>query len=137
MFIFSKGLLTFVNNYCQVIMKNIALLIFLFSLTLSAQENIKPKFEKEGELIKAMFYHDNGEIAQIGYFKDKKRHGNWISYHPSGKKSTMGTYDSGLKTGQWFFWSKNDLIEVIYEENKIINVLEWNNSEKKLIAKNN
>ena len=118
-------------------MKNITLLIFLFSLSLSAQENIKPKFEKEGELIKAMFYHDNGEIAQIGYFKDKKRHGNWISYYPSGKKSTMGTYKSGLKNGQWFFWNKNDLIEVIYEENKIINVLEWNNSEKKLIAKNN
>ena len=41
----------------------------------------------------------------------------------------------GVKNGQWFFWNKNDLIEVIYEENKIINVLEWNNSEKKLIAK--
>ena len=49
----------------------------------------------------------------------------------------MGTYQDGLKTGQWFFWNQNDLIEVIYEENKIINVLEWNINEKKLIAESN
>ena len=118
-------------------MKNIVILLVLFSLTLNAQDSIKPKFEKEGELTKVTFYHDNGEFAQTGYFKDNKRHGNWTSYHPSGKKTAMGTYQSGMKTGQWFFWNENDLIEVIYEENKIVNVLEWNNSEKKLIAKNN
>ena len=128
MFIFSKGLLTFVNNYCQVIMKNITLLIFLFSLSLSAQENIKPKFEKEGELIKVVFFHNNGEIAQTGYFKDKKCHGNWVSYENTGKKLSMGTYELGMKNGQWFFWKGNNLIEVIYEENKIINVLEWRGS---------
>ena len=66
-------------------MKNIAILLVLFSFTLKAQDSIKPKFEKEGELTKAMFYHDNGEVAQTGYFKDNKRHGNWTSYHPSGK----------------------------------------------------
>ena len=118
-------------------MKYILIFFVLLTFTLNAQDNIKPKFEKEGELTKAIFYHDNAEIAQTGYFKNEKRHGNWISYHPSGKKSAMGTYKSGLKTGQWFFWSENDLIEVIYKENKIINVLRWNNSEKKLIAKNN
>lgn len=118
-------------------MKYILIFFVLLTFKLNAQDSIKPKFEKEGELTKAVFYHDNAEIAQTGYFKNEKRHGNWISYHPSGKKSAMGTYKSGLKTGQWFFWSENDLIEVIYKENKIINVLRWNNSEKKLIAKNN
>ena len=121
----------------MTIMKNLFILFIMFTLTLSAQESIKPKFEKEGEFTKAVFYHDNGEIAQIGFFKNKKRHGNWISYSTSGKKSAMGTYRSGLKMGQWFFWNQDDLIEVIYEENKIVSVLKWNNSEKKLIAKNN
>ena len=118
-------------------MKNLTILLIMFALSLSAQENFEPQFEKQGDIIKAIFYHDNGEIAQIGYFKNKRRHGNWISYYPSGKKSAIGLYQSGLKTGQWFFWNNNDLIEVIYEDNKIINVLESNNSEKKLIAKNN
>ena len=118
-------------------MKSLTILLIMFTLTLSAQESIKPKFEKEGEFTKAVFYHDNGEIAQIGFFKNKKRHGNWISYYPSGKKSAIGTFQSGLKTGQWFFWNQDNLIEVIYQENKIVNVLEWNNSDKKLIARNN
>ena len=76
-------------------------------------------------------------IIGFGYFKDKKRHGNWISYQDSGEKTAMGSYQMGMKNGQWFFWKENELIEVIYEDNKIINVLEWNNSDKKLIAKNN
>jgi len=117
-------------------MRNIVILFVLFSFTLNAQDNIKPKFEKEGELVKAMFYHENGEIAQIGYFKDKKRHGNWVSYKASGKKTAMGSYLSGKKNGQWFFWQGDDLMEVIYDNNKIVNVLEWNSSDKKLIAKN-
>lgn len=115
-------------------MKYLTIILLLFSLTISAQKSTEPQFEKEGDLTKAVFFHDNGDIAQTGYFKDNKRHGNWVSYQPSGKKSAMGSYELGMKNGQWFFWKGNDLIEVIYEDNKIINVLEWNNSEKKLIA---
>ena len=66
-------------------MKYILIFFVLLTFKLNAQDSIKPKFEKEGELTKAVFYHDNAEIAQTGYFKNEKRHGNWISYHPSGK----------------------------------------------------
>ena len=111
--------------------------MIIFSFSLNAQESVTPKYQKEGDLTMVVLFHDNGEIAQTGYLKNKKRHGNWISYQPSGKKSAMGTYQSDLKIGQWFFWNQDDLIEVIYEKNKIVNVLEWNNSDKKLIAKNN
>ena len=86
-------------------MKYILIFFVLLTFTLNAQDSIKPKFEKEGELTKAVFYHDNAEIAQTGYFK-RKGHGNWISYHPSGKKSAMGTYKSGLKTGQMVFFER-------------------------------
>ena len=46
---------------------------------------IEPKFEKEGELIKVVLYYDNGEVEQTGFFKERKRHGNWISYDSFGK----------------------------------------------------
>ena len=118
------------------IMRNLIFIALIASLSLSAQQKEAPKFTLEGRLTKAVFYHDNGEIAQIGYFKNKKRHGNWISYYRTGKKSATGLYRSGLKTGQWFFWKENNLIEVIYKDNKIVNVLEWNNSEEKMIAVN-
>jgi antitoxin component YwqK of YwqJK toxin-antitoxin module len=115
-------------------MKYLAIISMLFSFIVSAQESIEPKFEKEGDLTKVVFFHENGEVAQTGYFKDQKCHGNWVSYEPTGRKSSMGSYDLGKKSGPWFFWKGNDLIEVIYEDNKIVNVLEWNNGEKKLIA---
>ena len=117
-------------------MKHLIVILIMFTFLLNAQDSTKPKFEKQGKLTKVVFYHDTGAIAQTGFFKDNKLHGNWISYQPSGKKMAMGTYQSGLKTGQWFFWNQGDLIEVLYEENKIVNVLEWNSNEKKLIAKN-
>ena len=100
---------------------------FIFSKMTIDSVGLIPFYNKEGYLI----------VTKNGYLKNKKRHGNWISYQPSGKKSAMGTYQSDLKIGQWFFWNQDDLIEVIYEKNKIVNVLEWNNSDKKLIAKNN
>jgi antitoxin component YwqK of YwqJK toxin-antitoxin module len=75
----------------------------MFSFTLSAQESKPPKYEKEGDLTKVVFFHDNGETAQTGYFKDKKRHGVWISYQDSGEKTAMGSYKMGMKNGQWFF----------------------------------
>jgi len=117
-------------------MKNIMIALLMFTFTLSAQESIKPQFTKEGNLTKVVYFHDSGAIAQTGYFKDKKRHGNWVSYKASGKKTAMGSYLSGKKNGQWFFWQGDDLMEVIYDNNKIVNVLEWNSSDKKLIAKN-
>jgi len=119
------------------VMKKFAVLLTFFALTLSAQENIAPQLEKQGELIKASFFHDNGKIAQTGFLKDNKRHGSWVGYNRSGKKIAMGYFKSDKKNGQWFFWKGDELIEVIYEDNKIVNVMEWNTPKNKLIAKNN
>ena len=52
-------------------MRNLIFIALIASLSLSAQQKEAPKFTLEGRLTKAVFYHDNGEIAQIGYFKNK------------------------------------------------------------------
>ncbi len=84
-------------------MKNILLLLIMFTFTVTAQESIKPQFEKEGNLTKVTFFHDNGVKAQTGYLKDNKRHGNWISYNRSGKKSIHGIFPIGLKKWSMVF----------------------------------
>ena len=111
-------------------MKNIVYLLLAFTLTVGAQQSIDPTFEKEGKLSKVTYFHQDGSIAQKGFLKNKKLHGNWTSYDSSGNKLSMGTYEMGMKNGQWFFWKDNDLIEVIYDNNKIVNVLEWRSDEK-------
>ena len=109
-------------------MKNIksifVIVAFLFVSVISAQD-IKPNFEKQGELIKATFYYEDGSISQEGTYKDGKLHGQWISYDHNGKKTAFANYEKGKKTGKWFFWSSNQLTEVDYNNNKIAEVTDY------------
>jgi antitoxin component YwqK of YwqJK toxin-antitoxin module len=86
-----------------------------------------PVYEKDGEMVKATFYHENGAIAQQGYFLNDKLHGDWVMYDVSGKKVAAGQYQFGVKTGKWFFWNEEDLQEVDYNDNQIVSVVRWNN----------
>ena len=93
---------------------------------LIAQENsIKKEFQKKGDLIEATFFHENGQVAQKGFYKNGKVHGEWIAYDHSGNKKAIGKYSEGLKTGKWFFWHEDILTEVDYEESRIASVNNW------------
>ncbi|MGC4040672.1 MAG: membrane-binding protein [Flavobacterium sp.] len=89
-----------------------------------AQAN-KPVLEKEGSLVKATYYYDNGQIQQQGHFKDGKLEGNWTAFDEKGNKKSMGEYSNGEKTGKWFFWNDKALSEVDYSKSKIASVKSW------------
>ena len=112
----------------------VLMLAFLLSAPLYAQEN-KPSYKKEGDMVKATFYHENGEIAQVGYYLDGKLHDMWKMYNADGKKIAMGQYHKGLRTGKWFFWSEEGLKEVDFAENKVVNVIKYNNAEAIVVNK--
>lgn len=103
-------------------------LALLFSLGLFGQQ-LKPKYERVDDMVKATFYHDNGEIAQTGYFLDGKLHGEWIMYNSKGEKIAMGQYENGKKTGKWFFWDENGLREVDYNNNAVTSIVNWQNTD--------
>lgn len=111
-------------------MKNMILTFaMLFSVVLLAQgENIKPTFEKDGDMIKATYFHENGEIAQAGYLVNSKPHGEWVSFDTNGKKTAVAHYNEGVKIGKWFMWSGEKLTEIDYDNNKIVNVVKWDNA---------
>ncbi len=96
----------------------LAAIAVLFTTVLSAQD-VKPTFEKKGELIKGTFYYEDGSIRQEGTYKDGKLHGEWISYQQDGKKNAIAQYEEGNKTGKWFFWTNDILTEVDYQKNTI------------------
>lgn len=111
-------------------MKNlIVTVVLLFSVAVTAQDkNVTPLYEKDGDVVKATYYHDNGAIAQTGFYKNNKLHGEWKSYDPAGKRIAIAEYNKGEKTGKWFFWNGEKLSEVDYINNKIIKVTRWNNA---------
>ncbi len=113
----------------------VSIVVFLFVSLIYAQEEIKPIFEQEGDMVKATYFHDNGVVAQTGYFLDGKPDGEWKMYDNTGKKIAMGQYDSGKKTGKWFFWEGDGLREVDYLENKIANVINWTDAESVVLNK--
>ncbi|NNG09812.1 MAG: nicotinic acid mononucleotide adenyltransferase [Arenibacter sp.] len=107
-------------------MKGITLIFALiFSVVINAQE-VKPVFQQDGDVLKATYFHDNGEVSQEGQFLNGKLHGEWKMYDVDGKKIAMGEYVDGKKSGKWFFWEGKMLKEVDFVNSKIANVTQWN-----------
>jgi antitoxin component YwqK of YwqJK toxin-antitoxin module len=98
--------------------------LLMLSGVFYAQE-VKPKFEVVDNMVKAIYYFDNGQIKQEGFYLEGKLHGKWISYTENGAKQTMGEYENGAKVGKWFFWNTNALKEVDFVINKIEEVKSW------------
>ena len=110
-------------------MKNaILFLAMLFSVYMYSQD-VKPTFEAVGKMVKATYFHENGEIAQTGYLLKDKLHGQWFMYNTEGKKIASGKYVEGVRQGKWFFWEGEILKEVDFKDNKIVGVKNWNSAE--------
>ncbi|MEZ7499639.1 membrane-binding protein [Flavobacterium sp. Arc3] len=88
-------------------------------------QDAKPKLEAVGNLVKATYFHENGNIQQQGFLKDGKLQGEWTSYDTKGNKTGVAVYDKGEKTGKWFFWNNAVLSEVDYSKNQIASVKNW------------
>ena len=115
-------------------MKKLLLALFLVSAVSFSQEK-QPKFEKQGGLVKATYYYDNGNIKVQGFFKNKKLTGIWTSFDQAGNKTQIGQYNNGKKVGKWFVWNNDNLKEITYKNSVIIGVNDWK-SESKLAINN-
>ena len=106
-------------------MKKLAL-FFTFSLLVSSafsQVKTENEFVKEGNVIKATLYHENGKVSQTGFYTlDNKLEGEWVSYDIQGNKTAVAHYDNGEKVGTWYFYQGNEIKEVIFSNSKIAKV---------------
>ena len=86
------------------------LIIGIIALGLSIQLGYSQKrtdYKKEKNLVSVVSYHDNGQIAQKGYLKNNKLHGEWISYTETGEKLAQGTYLKGKRLANGFSGNLN------------------------------
>ncbi len=108
--------------------------LFVSGGAVMAQDNDpKPVFEKQGDLIKGTFYYEDGSVRQEGTYKDGKLHGEWVSYDQNGEKTAIANYQNGEKDGKWFFWNGDKLTEVDYNNSVIASVNSWK-SESSLVS---
>ncbi len=87
-------------------------------------QNTEPTFEKEGKMVKATYFHDNGLVAQTGYMLKGKLHGDWTMFDARGEKIAQGKYVDGMKQGKWFFWEGDIVKEVDFVDSRIAAVRE-------------
>lgn len=111
-------------------MKNLMILSVMFLGMITYAQGVKPQFEqlKDGT-IQATYFHENGEIAQTGFFLNKKRHGEWSSFDKKGDKTATAEYNNDKKTGKWFIWNGDKLTEIDYNNNQIASVNVWVNKD--------
>lgn len=109
-------------------MKKILILSTILASGLTFAQEKKPVLEQEGNLIRATYFHENGQVQQQGYFKNGKLDGQWVSYDENGTKSAVGEYVNGARTGKWVFWSNQMLSEVDYSKSKISTIKTWKES---------
>lgn len=106
-------------------MKNIIITGALLMSSLMFAQKVEPKFEVVDNMVKATYYHDNGQVKQEGFYLDGKLHGEWVSYNDRGMKQTIGEYNKGNKVGKWFFWNTDKLSEVDFSNSRIVEVKKW------------
>jgi len=101
-----------------------AVVTIILTLGLANAQEKAPNFEKQDDLVKATYYHENGTVKEVGYFKDNKLHHQWIHYDTSGKITIVANYDNGLKEGKWYIVGDNSTKEITYKKNKLVKVEE-------------
>ena len=106
-------------------MKKYVLMATLLVSVLTFAQEVSPKLEEVDGMVKATYFHDNGTIQQVGFFKDGKLDGKWVSFDEAGNKKAEAQYTSGEKTGTWLFWKDDNTIA---EVNFSKGVIKTNNS---------
>ncbi len=101
----------------------------VFTMAISQETERSISYHQEGNVIQFMEYHNNGKLAQIGQIRDHLNDGLWSAYDDDGRKIAEGRYEKGMRVSKWFFWDDDSLIEVDFEDNKIIKVIRWGQSQ--------
>ncbi|MEM7086399.1 MAG: nicotinic acid mononucleotide adenyltransferase [Bacteroidota bacterium] len=113
----------------------ILVMVFTANIALAQTCDKKDSYVLNGDVIEATLYHDNGTIAQTGFYTtENKLHGEWISYDAKGNKTAIATYENGEKVGTWVFYNGQEMKEVTYTNSKIAQVKTWINTDTQVVT---
>ncbi len=99
------------------------------------QQEKKDSYVLNGDRIEATLYHDNGVIAQTGFYtKQGALEGEWISYDAQGNKTAVAQYENGAKVGTWLFYIGENLKEVTYKDSRIAEVKTYKITDTRVVS---
>ncbi|MFD1314940.1 hypothetical protein [Namhaeicola litoreus] len=107
----------------------LVLALCLLFIGIGYAQKVEPKYEKQDDLVKVSYFFDNGDLKEVGYFKENKLHGQWIAFNEEGKKVTVANYEEGKKVGTWYVVTNDSVKELVYDANKLVSVKDINTTE--------
>ncbi|MCJ7468077.1 MAG: nicotinic acid mononucleotide adenyltransferase [Maribacter sp.] len=115
----------------------LVLLSFVFTSAVGfSQKQEQLKLNEETNLIEATYYYDNGAISQKGTFDlAGKLQGQWVSFDENGKKTAIGKYNKGMRTGKWSFWADGIIKEVEFDKNSIASITKSVDTSNRVVIK--
>jgi len=74
------------------------------------------------QLYKVTSYYKNGQVKEIGHYKNGERHGSFTRYSESGLKEASAFFYSDKKDGLWIFYDQHGNVKhyVFFHKNDII-----------------
>jgi antitoxin component YwqK of YwqJK toxin-antitoxin module len=127
--------------------KMILQLAVLIPVMVFGQGVNKFRYDNEGRLhssytgedngnYKFVKYHENGQKASIGQFKNGEKHGVWKTWDSNGKLEAVAHYKNGEKTGKWIIKDEADhtTFEISFSHNHLLHALK-KNDQGQIIAK--
>ena len=85
--------------------------------------------------MQATLFHDNGLVAQTGFYtKDGKLQGEWNSFDVDGNKTATAYYNEGNKVGTWTFYNGNEMKKVDYSDSRIAQIKTWKVTDTRVVS---
>lgn len=113
----------------------LVIVVLVFSTQIFAQVESQKVLVRNGDVIEATLFYENGVVSQEGqYTLDGKLQGKWISYDVNGNKTAVAEYNKGEKVGTWFFYEGEVLKEVKYADSKVAQVTTWKEGETQIVS---
>ena len=77
---------------------------------------------KNGVIISAIGFFENGKQKYKGLYKNEKKYGEWNYWNVDGRLMLKGIYSNDLCDGEWTRYFKNgDSMKVMYNKGKFVN----------------
>jgi antitoxin component YwqK of YwqJK toxin-antitoxin module len=89
---------------------------------------IHREYGKDGKIINAQIYNDNGVKISEGIVDEAGNHnGKWKDFYPDGKIQAEGQYTDNRRTGQWKFYNASQKVEQTggYNNNRPDGLWKW------------
>lgn len=106
---------------------------------MAAGGNQKSKVEDLGRgMQKVTWFHENGQVAEEGFYQNDQKTGTWTTYDEFGHKTAIVHWNLDKKDGDCYVLYQNGKVKyhVVYSNSKKVKASEWDENGN-LLAGNN